>query len=55
MQLWNRLYDKEGQILYSLMKYVLDCCVQLLIMRDGEWHHTMGSPTDGTPPQSEDQ
>ena len=37
------------------MRSVLDdCCVQLLIMMDGERNHSMGSPMDGTPPQSED-
>ena len=32
-----------------------DCCVQLLIIMDGERNHSMGSPMDGTPPQSKDQ
>ena len=31
-----------------------DCCVQLLIIMDGKCNHSMGSPMDGTPPQSED-
>ena len=32
------------------MKYVFDCCVQLLIIMDGECNHSMGS-LDWTPPQ----
>ena len=32
-----------------------DCCVQLLIIMDGERNHSMGSLMDGTPPQSEDR
>ena len=36
-------------------KMLDDCCMQLLIIMDGERNHSMGSPMDGTPPQSEDQ
>ena len=39
-------------------KMLDDCCMQLLIIMDimdGERKHSMGSPMDGTPPQSEDQ
>ena len=32
-----------------------DFCVQLLITMDGGCNHSMGSPMDGTPPQSEDR
>ena len=32
-----------------------DCCMQLLIIMDGECNHSMRSLMDGTPPQSEDQ
>ena len=37
------------------MKYMFGCCVQLLIMKDGERNHSMGSPMDGTLPQSKDR
>ena len=36
------------------MQWVFDCCVHLLIMKDSEQYHSMGSPMNGTPPQSED-
>ena len=32
-----------------------DCCMQLLIIMDGECNHSMGSPMDGTPSRSVDQ
>ena len=31
-----------------------DCCMQLLIIMDSERNHSLGSPMDGTPPQSEE-
>ena len=34
-----------------LMKYVFDCCVQLLIIMNGERNHSMGNLVDWTPPQ----
>ena len=43
------------QMSMLLMRYVFVCCVQLLIMKDGEWNHSMGSPMDRTPPQSENR
>ena len=39
---------------YQVMRYMFDCFMQLLIMKDGEQNHSMGSSIDGTPPQSED-
>ena len=43
------------QMSMLLMRYVFVCRVQLLIMKDGEWNHSMGSPMDGTLPQSENR
>ena len=37
-----------------MMKWVFDCCVHLLIVKDSERDHNMGSLMDGTPPLSED-
>ena len=28
------------------MRYMFDCCMQLLIMKDGGWNHSMGSTMD---------
>ena len=39
---------------YLVMRYMFDCFMQLLIMKDDEQHHSMGSLMDGIPPQSED-
>ena len=43
----------QGDI-YSNWEVLDDCCVQLLIIMDCERNHSMGSPMDGTPPQSGD-
>ena len=40
---------------YNLRNVLDDCCVQLLIILDGERNHSMGSSMNGTPPQSEDR
>ena len=39
----------------QLLTIMDGCCVQLLTIMDGERNHSMGSPMDRTPPQSEDQ
>ena len=31
-----------------MMKWVFDCCVHMLIAKDSERNHSMGSPMDGT-------
>ena len=28
------------------MRYMFDCCMQLLIVKDGGWNHSMGSTMD---------
>ena len=43
------------QVQYILRSVLDDCCMQLLIIMDGERNHSMGSPMDGTPLQSEDR
>ena len=39
----------------TLLKLCLIAACNCWSWKDGEWNHSMGSPMDGTPPQSEDQ
>ena len=54
-KLFSQLQFKIMALRMLLMRYIFDCCVQLLIMKDSECNHSMGSLIDGTPPQSEVQ
>ena len=42
------------QSVFTMMKWGFDYYVHLLIMKDSEWNHRMGSPMDRTPPRSKD-
>ena len=52
MNAFTDIYIDNVRVSYVFADHVY---MQLLIMKDGEWIHSMRSPMDGIPPQSKGQ